>query len=95
MSAFEYRSQKLFCEGMALESLAARFGTPTYIYSQAAILANFDTLRRGLERISPLICYSVKANSNLKILKLLAQAGGGFDIVSGGELARARAAGAA
>jgi diaminopimelate decarboxylase len=94
MSAFEYRSQKLFCEGMALESLAERFRTPTYIYSRAAILANFDTLRRGLERISPLICYSVKANSNLKILKLLAKAGSGFDIVSGGELARARAAGA-
>ncbi len=94
MNTFEYRSQRLFCEDSTLDSLAGRFGTPTYVYSQAAILGNFATIRRGLERVAPLICYSVKANSNLNILRLLAQAGAGFDIVSGGELARTRAAGA-
>ncbi len=94
MTAFQYRSEQLYCEDVAAGSIAARFGTPAYVYSRAAILENFEKLRRGLERISPLICYSVKANSNLKILKLLAQAGTGFDIVSGGELARVRAAGA-
>jgi diaminopimelate decarboxylase len=94
MTAFQYRSEQLYCEDVAAESIAARFGTPAYVYSHTGILENFEKLRRGLERISPLICYSVKANSNLRILKLLAQAGAGFDIVSGGELARVRAAGA-
>jgi diaminopimelate decarboxylase len=94
MNSFEYRSGKLFCESTAAESIAGRFGTPTYVYSRAAILENYEKLRRGLETISPLICYSVKANSNLRILKLLAGAGAGFDIVSGGELARIRVAGA-
>jgi diaminopimelate decarboxylase len=94
MSAFEYRSQKLCCEDTPADIIAERFGTPTYVYSRTAILDNFDRLRRGLQGISPLICYSVKANSNLRILKLLAEAGAGFDIVSGGELARVRAAGA-
>jgi diaminopimelate decarboxylase len=94
MSHFEYRASKLYCEGTAVESVAAKFGTPAYVYSRAAILDNFDRLRRGLAKISPLICYSVKANSNLRILSLLRQAGAGFDIVSGGELERVRRAGA-
>ena len=94
MSPFEYLSQKLYCEGLAVESLAAQFGTPAYVYSRAAILDNFDRLQRGLAQVSPLICYSVKANSNLKILNLLREAGAGFDIVSGGELERVRRVGA-
>jgi diaminopimelate decarboxylase len=94
MSTFEYRARKLCCEGVGVAAVAARFGTPTYVYSRAGILANFERLRRGLKKISPLICYSVKANSNLRILNLLRQAGAGFDIVSGGELERVRRVGA-
>ncbi len=94
MSAFEYQSGELHCEGVGAASIAERYGTPTYVYSRATILENFQRLRRGLERISGLICYSVKANSNLRILKLLREAGAGFDIVSGGELARVLKVGA-
>jgi diaminopimelate decarboxylase len=74
--------------------VAERFGTPAYVYSQGAILANYRRLADPLRRIEGMVCYSVKANSSLAILKLLADAGSGFDIVSGGELARAQRAGA-
>src|SRR5579883_3000092 len=84
----EYRTGKLFCEETSLESLARQYGTPLYVYSQSAILENFHTFERNLSRVSSLVCYSVKANSNLGILHLLREAGSGFDIVSGGELAR-------
>jgi diaminopimelate decarboxylase len=94
MEAFRYESGQLRCEGVPVESLAERFGTPAYVYSQAAILGNFARLKQSLELLPNLICYSVKANSNLSILKLLRQAGAGFDVVSGGELARALRAGA-
>jgi diaminopimelate decarboxylase len=94
MSHFEYRAGKLYCEGAAAESVAAQFGTPAYVYSRAAILESFDRLQRGLAKVSPLICYSVKANSNLRILNLLREAGAGFDIISGGELERVRRVGA-
>jgi diaminopimelate decarboxylase len=83
-----YRSGNLFCEDVSLVSLADRFGTPAYIYSQAAILENFERFRNDLVSLPSLICYSVKANSNLSILRLLREAGAGFDVVSGGELAR-------
>lgn len=95
MDAFHHRSYKLFCEEVPVSSIARRFGTPTYVYSQAAILENFCCLNQRLSRFPGLICYSVKANSNLKILDLLRQAGAGFDIVSGGELARVLKVGAA
>lgn len=94
MDILHYDSRQLWCEGVPLESLAERFGTPTYVYSQAAILGNFSRLKKSLERLPNLICYSVKANSNLSILRLLRQAGAGFDVVSGGELERALRAGA-
>ncbi len=95
MDAFHHRSDELFCEEVPVSSIAQRFGTPTYIYSQAAVLENFQRLKARLSSIPSLICYSVKANSNLKILGLLRQAGTGFDIVSGGELARVLKVGAA
>lgn len=91
---FQYREGEFFCEGITLTSLAARFGTPTYVYSQAAITGNYERLRESLARLPHLICYSVKANSNLRILNLLRQAGAGFDVVSRGELTRALRAGA-
>jgi len=95
MNGFCYRLDHLTCEAVDLAQIAARFGTPSYVYSQGTILANFRRLCRPLESISGLICYSVKANSSLAILKLLAEAGSGFDIVSGGELARVRRAASA
>ena len=94
MIAFHYSSDQLQCEAVSLASVAERFGTPTYVYSRAAILENYRRLAAGLSLIPSLICYSVKANSHLRILRLLREAGAGFDIVSGGELARALRAGA-
>ncbi|MGH9451554.1 MAG: diaminopimelate decarboxylase [Terriglobia bacterium] len=93
-SHLEYRSAQLFCEDVALESLAARHGTPLYVYSRAAFLENLQQFKQGLTGLPAEVCYSVKANSSLSLLKLLAQAGAGFDIVSGGELARLQKIGA-
>jgi diaminopimelate decarboxylase len=78
--------REVFCEGVALEEIAKRFGTPAYVYSQNAIEDAFDELESGLKRLPHLICFAVKSNGNLSILKLLAKRGSGFDIVSGGEL---------
>lgn len=94
MQTFHYRSGRLYSESVALETIARRFQTPTYVYSANAILGNLHRLRRHLEAIPNLVCYSVKANSNLSVLSLLGRAGAGFDIVSGGELERLRKAGA-
>ncbi len=91
--AFSRRDGQLFIEDVPLVAVADRFGTPTYVYSTAAVLAAYRSYADVIgDRAS--ICYAVKANSNLAILDLLARAGAGFDIVSGGELARVLAAGA-
>ena len=92
MSAFSYRNRVLHAEAIPLPDIARRFGTPCFVYSRAAIEANYRAYARALGRRGS-ICYSVKANSNLAVLALLARLGAGFDIVSGGELARVRAAG--
>lgn len=94
MDAFQYRQESLCCEDTALGPIAERFGTPAYVYSAGAILGNFRRLARPLEAMDGIACYSVKANSNLAILKLLADSGAGFDVVSGGELARVERVGA-
>ncbi len=94
MEAFHYASNQFACEEVPLASVAERFGTPAYVYSQATLLDNFRALERRLQTPPSFICYSVKANSNLKILSLLREAGAGFDVVSAGELARALRAGA-
>jgi diaminopimelate decarboxylase len=78
--------REVFCEGVALQEIASRFGTPAYVYSQRAIENAFDELKSGLRGLPHLLCFAVKANGNLSILKLLAKRGSGFDIVSGGEL---------
>ncbi|MCK2089686.1 diaminopimelate decarboxylase [Thauera aromatica] len=83
----------LWLEGLALAELAARFGTPTYVYSKAALEAAFAGWQEALAGRRALVCYAVKANSNLGILSVFARLGAGFDIVSGGELARVLAAG--
>jgi len=92
--SFRYRDGKLYCEDVDLARAAESFGTPLYIYSAGTILDHFDRLNAALAPLEHLICYAVKANSNRAILKLLAEAGAGFDIVSGGELFRAIKAGA-
>jgi diaminopimelate decarboxylase len=86
---------ELQLDGVSLEAVARRFGTPCYVYSRAAIEAAYDEFDAGLAGIEHLVCYAVKANSNLAVLDLLARRGAGFDIVSGGELARVLAAGGA
>ena len=91
--AFAYRAGALCAEQVSLEEIARRFGTPCYIYSRSAIEANFAHFSNALAGRKSLIAYSVKANSNLAVLDLMARLGAGFDIVSGGELARVLAAG--
>jgi len=91
--AFAYRNGALCAEDIALEDIAARFGTPCYVYSARAIEAAYGELRDALQGRDALLCYSVKANSNLAVLALLAKRGAGFDIVSAGELERVVAAG--
>ena len=91
--SFAYRDGVLCAEQARLDDLAQRFGTPCYVYSSAAIRAAYGEFRAALQGREALVCYSVKANSNLSVLRLLAGLGAGFDIVSGGELARVIAAG--
>jgi diaminopimelate decarboxylase len=91
--AFIYRDGALCAEQVPLEDIARRFGTPCYVYSCAAIERHYGEFARALAGRSALVAYSVKANSNLGVLALLARLGAGFDIVSGGELARVLAAG--
>ncbi len=91
--AFDYREGVLCAEEAPLEDIARRFGTPCYVYSQRAIVSAYAAFSQSLAGRDARVCYSVKANSNLAILALLAKLGAGFDIVSGGELARVLAAG--
>jgi diaminopimelate decarboxylase len=92
--SFRYREGKLYCDDVDLARAAEQFGTPLYIYSAGTILDHFHRLDAALAPLEHLICYAVKANSNRAVLKLLVEAGAGFDIVSGGELFRAIKAGA-
>src|SRR5438105_8909822 len=91
---FHYHDGKLHCEDVDLARVAEEFGTPLYVYSAGTILDHYKRLDAALAPLDHLICYAVKANSNGAILQLLADAGAGFDIVSGGELFRALKAGA-
>ncbi|GLH51461.1 diaminopimelate decarboxylase [Pseudomonas lactis] len=93
MDAFNYRDGELFAEGVALSAIAQRFGTPTYVYSRAHIQAQYRSFTDALDGVPHLVCYAVKANSNLGVLNVLARLGAGFDIVSRGELERVLAAG--
>ena len=93
MHSFRYHEQTLHCEEVDLARVAQEFGTPLYVYSAGTILDHYRRLDAALIDLDHLICYAVKANSNRAILKLLAAAGAGFDIVSGGELYRVLKAG--
>ena len=78
----------LFAEAVSLETIANQFGTPTYVYSKNTLIQTFESFKKGLLKTDHLICFAVKANSNIAILNLFASLGAGFDIVSGGELER-------
>ncbi|MGD9944355.1 MAG: diaminopimelate decarboxylase [Burkholderiaceae bacterium] len=93
MDAFTYRRGELHAESVALADVAERFGTPTYVYSRRAIVEAFGEFRDAAAGRNVLVCYALKANSNLAVIDLLAREGAGFDIVSGGELQRVLAAG--
>lgn len=93
MHSFRYVGNKLFCEGVSVESLVKQFGTPLFIYSQATLTDHFQKLDRAMGGVDHLVCYAMKSNSNLAVLRTIADLGGGFDIVSAGELQRAIAAG--
>ncbi|MGL4980123.1 MAG: diaminopimelate decarboxylase, partial [Plesiomonas sp.] len=94
MDHFNYQgNQQLYAEGIAVEELAAQFSTPLYVYSRATVERHFHAFDQAVAGHPHLICYAVKANSNLALLNLLARLGSGFDIVSRGELERVLAAG--
>jgi diaminopimelate decarboxylase len=93
MNHFEYRGTDLYCEDVPLEKIAREVGTPTYVYSSATLTRHYRVFDEALQGVDHLICYAVKANSNLSVLSLLFKLGAGADIVSGGELFRALRAG--
>ena len=93
MDHFEYRGGELHCEDVAIAELAATYGTPLYVYSRATLERHWHAFDSALAGHDHLVCYAVKANSNLAVLNLLARLGSGFDIVSGGELERVLRAG--
>src|SRR5262249_21714432 len=94
MDHFVYQDGRLTCEGVDLATLAAgSVRTPTYVYSGATLRMHYQRLAEAFKPLDPLICFSVKSCSNLAILKTLASLGAGMDVVSGGEICRARLAG--
>ena len=93
MHSFRYHQGQLFAENVPLQSLAEKYGTPLYVYSKATISGHFSRLDASLAKLDHLICFAVKANSNLSVLNTIAKLGGGFDIVSAGELFRVIKAG--
>ncbi|MFH1479305.1 MAG: diaminopimelate decarboxylase [Candidatus Omnitrophota bacterium] len=89
MHDFKYKNNDLYCESKKISSLVKAYKTPLYIYSQKTLLDHFRKLKKAFADIKPIVCYSVKANSNINILRALVREGAGLDIVSGGELYRA------
>ncbi len=94
MDYFEYKNGRLFCEDVDVAEIADAAGTPVYIYSAATLLYHYRAMAEAFAELKPTICFSVKSLANIHVLKLLADAGSGFDVVSGGELVRAQVAGA-
>lgn len=93
MHDFHYVGSKLFCDGVAIESLVKQHGTPLYVYSQRTLTRHFQELDRAMSPVAHLICFAMKSNSNQSVIRTLANLGAGFDVVSGGELQRVIAAG--
>ncbi len=94
MDHFQYRGGVLHCEGLALPELAERFGTPLYVYSRQTLIDHYRRLNEAWTPVAPWLCFSVKSCSNLHILRIMRECGAAFDVVSGGEMARALEAGA-
>jgi len=90
MDSFDYKNGRLFAEDVDVEKITESAGTPVYVYSKATILDHYEKLKKAFTKLDTTICYSIKACSNINILKIFADAGSGFDIVSGGELFRAQ-----
>ncbi len=93
MDSFDYREGNLHCEDVLIESLAEKYGTPLYVYSKSTLLDHFNKIKQAFAEVEPVICFAVKANANLSVLRALSEAGAGFDLVSGGELFRVAKAG--
>lgn len=94
MNFFEYKNQQLYCEGIPIQRIAEKLGTPFYVYSYHTLVRHFSVFDDAFKGIPHIICYSAKANSNLALLRLFVDLGGGVDVVSGGELYRAMKSGA-
>ncbi len=94
MDPFHYQDNELFCEDVSVTQLAEEFGTPLWVYSKSAFLSRLKEIQNAFSEVDPVICYSVKANGNLSLLKTMNDAGSSFDVVSGGELYRVQQAGA-
>ena len=92
MDFFRYRDRVLHCEDVPVAELAAAYGTPVFVYSQATLLHHLRALQTAFGPADPLICYSIKTNPNVHIARLMGEHGSGFDVTSGGELYRAVAA---
>ncbi|MFH2137054.1 MAG: diaminopimelate decarboxylase [Candidatus Omnitrophota bacterium] len=90
MHDFTYKKNKLYCEQISIENIVKKAGSPVYVYSHNTLVDHYDKLKKAFADLAPLICYSMKANSNLSVCKALAKRGAGIDIVSGGELYRAK-----
>ncbi|NLE65321.1 MAG: diaminopimelate decarboxylase [Elusimicrobia bacterium] len=94
MHDFQYKNGELYCEGVKVSAVAKKTGTPVYIYSHKTLVEHVEKIREAFREVNPIICYAMKANSNLAVLKTLVSAGTGFDIVSLGELKKAGMVGA-
>ncbi|MGE3809674.1 MAG: diaminopimelate decarboxylase, partial [Gemmataceae bacterium] len=93
MDHFHYEKRNLFCEEIPVRQLAEKYGTPLWVYSKKTLLHHLAALKRAFAGVETLICYSIKTNPNLAICRVMAEAGAGFDVTSGGELYRALKAG--
>lgn len=94
MDHFQYRDGHLTCEDLPIDHIAAKVGTPVYVYSRRTFEYHYDAIARAFGALDPIICYSLKSCGNIHLARLLAQRGAGMDVVSGGEIKRAQAAGA-
>jgi diaminopimelate decarboxylase len=93
MHDFKYKRNRLYCENVSVSDIVKRVGTPVFVYSYKTLFDHIQKLQKAFSRVNPLICYSMKANSNLAVVKAVVSSGAGLDVVSGGELYRAKIAG--
>src|SRR5260221_10550009 len=93
MDYFHYQNRELYCEEVPTAELAAKYGTPLWVYSKRTLLHHIRQIQTAFADVDPVLCYSVKSNSNLGILRVMHEAGSSFDVVSGGEFYRVKASG--